>query len=124
MSLSDGSMIARASSGSRSSISSIDPLMSANSAVTVLRSPWSSSDEPSGLILTLVSIAALLVGTGSGSAAARRLPHLRQNFELGGFVVPQALQACSMRAPHSAQNTASARLSLWHFAQIIGLRGV
>ncbi len=32
-------MIARASSGSRSSISSVEPLMSANSAVTVLRSP-------------------------------------------------------------------------------------
>jgi hypothetical protein len=33
------SMMARASSGSRSSISSIEPLMSAKSAVTVLRSP-------------------------------------------------------------------------------------
>ena len=32
-------MIARASSGSRSSINSVEPLMSANSAVTVLRSP-------------------------------------------------------------------------------------
>src|ERR1700676_3428652 len=34
-----GSIIARASSGSRSCSSSVDPLMSANSAVTVLRSP-------------------------------------------------------------------------------------
>jgi len=34
-----GSTMARASSGSRSSISSIEPLISANNAVTVLRSP-------------------------------------------------------------------------------------
>jgi len=46
ISFSAGSMIARASSGSRSSISSIDPLMSANNAVTVLRSP--SSRSPAG----------------------------------------------------------------------------
>src|SRR5258707_4408626 len=39
ISLSAGSMIARASSGSRSCSSSVDPLISANSAVTVLRSP-------------------------------------------------------------------------------------
>ena len=39
---------ARASSGSRSSISSIEPLMSANSAVTVLRSPSSASAAASG----------------------------------------------------------------------------
>src|SRR5580704_1148500 len=34
-----GSIIVRASSGSRSSINSVEPLRSANSAVTVLRSP-------------------------------------------------------------------------------------
>jgi hypothetical protein len=34
-----GSMIARATSGSRFSINSVEPLMSANNAVTVLRSP-------------------------------------------------------------------------------------
>jgi hypothetical protein len=45
-----GSTIARASSGSRSRISSVEPLMSANSAVTVLRSPSivvETTEEPS-----------------------------------------------------------------------------
>src|SRR5271170_1909934 len=40
-----GSTIARASSGSRSCSSSVDPLMSANSAVTVLRSPSATSES-------------------------------------------------------------------------------
>ncbi len=47
ISFSAGSMIERASSGSSSAISSLEPLMSANSAVTVLRSP-SSAAAPSG----------------------------------------------------------------------------
>ena len=49
ISFSAGSTMARASSGSRSSISSIDPLMSANRAVTVLRSPSSEVSEISAL---------------------------------------------------------------------------
>jgi transposase InsO family protein len=51
ISLSAGSTMARASSGSRSRIISVEPLISANSAVTVLRSPSRasriSSDPPS-----------------------------------------------------------------------------
>jgi hypothetical protein len=39
---------ARASSGSRSSISSVEPLISANSAVTVLRSPCGIDQVPPG----------------------------------------------------------------------------
>src|SRR5947199_8275037 len=47
-----GSITARASSGSRSSINSVEPLMSANNAVIVLRSPSGSSvsDTDSGAI--------------------------------------------------------------------------
>ena len=49
-----GMDIARASSGSRSSINSVEPLMSANSAVTVLRSP-SSGSRPSCSGVTRIS---------------------------------------------------------------------
>jgi hypothetical protein len=52
ISLSAGSMIARASSGSRSRISSVEPLMSANNAVTVLRSPSSVGEASSATTRT------------------------------------------------------------------------
>jgi len=44
-------------------------------------------------------------------------PHLRQNFELGGLLKPQEGHADPSFAPHSLQNEASDRFSLWHLEQ-------
>src|SRR5712691_1730410 len=91
MSCSAGSIIARASSGSRLSINSVEPLISANSAVTVLRSP-SGSSAPD-------------VGDGATETVGR--------------LVGPAAVAASNCAPQPSQNLAVARLSAPHFAQRI-----
>jgi hypothetical protein len=87
--LSAGSKMARASLGSRSSISSIEPLMSAKSAVTVLRSP-------SRLSLTVLSIRRIDESFGFlGEAAADRpsdVPHSSQTYSTQ-FIVGAALWA-------------------------------
>src|SRR5215472_12234962 len=109
--------MARASSGSRSSISSIDPLMSANSAVTVLRSPS---------------------GTSLGSAATRMLddpgldapapgepwadseaPQLPQNLNEGLFSEPHCGHLAESASPHPPQNLFPAGFSVAHFEQRI-----
>ena len=69
-----GSTIARASSGSRSSINSIEPLMSANSAVTVLRSPSTAGAACFGLIRSgSMARAASLRADQAGRCIGRRI---------------------------------------------------
>src|ERR1700722_822382 len=115
-----GSMIARASSGSRSSINSVEPLMSANSAVTVLRSPSIGSDAtlPAATMIcesveeTVVEVAAFL-----GPIA---VPHFLQN---RAPILTDALHAGQINssfAPHSSQNEASTGLSWLQDGQSIG----
>src|SRR5216683_2933282 len=115
-------MIARASSGSRSSISSVEPLISANSAVTVLRSPSIASDVGAASAVTLIGDSEELAGGKSGRAAASTVPHFLQNRAPGLANVLQVGQASSSFAPHPSQNDASAGLSLLHFVQSIWLR--
>src|SRR5271169_6868317 len=103
-----GSIIARASSGSRSSISSIEPLMSANSAVTVLRSPSGSEQSGcSGVMRTADGASA----TGDPAFALtepmplpRALPQSAQNLAAGALSEPQFEQRLDNGLPHSAQN--------------------
>src|SRR6266851_7252830 len=106
MILSAGSIIARASSGSRSRINSIEPLMSANSAVTVLRSPSTASEVcRSGAIRTPPSAPA---ANGLPSSTPTSLPSSRpqsaQNFAPGAFSELQFEQRFDSGFPHSAQN--------------------
>jgi len=61
--------MARASSGSRSSIRSIEPLMSANSAVTVLRSP-SNAAAGWSVVISLVDAGRVVLLTDRGDEAA------------------------------------------------------
>src|SRR5512134_3065961 len=78
-----GSRSLRTSSGSRSAISSIDPLRSANRMVTSLRSPSSTalgSSRPPVFTTALVAV-----------AAATGCPHSRQNLADAGSSVPQAV---------------------------------
>src|SRR5215831_2381322 len=112
-------MMARASSGSRSSIKSIDPLMSANSAVTVLRSP----SRLSGAALSASRIGAsvdFLTDVGPDSAIA--VPHFLQNRAPGLTAVLHAGQTSSNFDPHCSQNTASEGLSVLHDEHSIRFR--
>src|SRR5713101_3562077 len=116
ISLSAGSTIARASSGSRSSISSVEPLMSANSAVTVLRSP----SAVSPVIAAFNGTDALLGrGGADGADSANGAPHSPQNLSPVSFEAPQREQRAASGAPHSAQNLRLCRLSPPHFEQRI-----
>src|SRR6516162_290647 len=118
ISLSAGSTIARASSGSRSSISSMELLMSAKSIVTVLRSPSSDVSEISAL--TRIDVPASgarpnLPASSSGFA------HSMQNLAVREFSVPQEEQRRVNGDAHSPQNFARSGLSAPQFQQRIAL---
>src|SRR6266446_7052153 len=107
-------MMARASSGSRSCSSSVDPLISANSAVTVLRSPSSPTPRSTSSLFGVAEGAgAAAAGGGALSGAPQSpqnlcpcgfsalhfgqrflssAPQLPQNFLLAGFSEPQLAQ--------------------------------
>src|SRR5712691_8829169 len=107
MSLIPGSMIARASSGSRSSINSIDPLMSANSAVTVLRSPSAGSapaPDSSRKIFCASADPRGRAGSGDRRGFRRGVPHSPQNLNCGGFSAPQFGQTALSGSPQLPQN--------------------
>src|SRR5271169_1718945 len=104
MSLSAGSTIARASSGSRSSINSIEPLMSANNAATVLRSPSSDSGElPSGATRTAEAKPGGVEVAATARASLSEAPHLPQKSEVEGFSALHFAQGFASAVPHFAQ---------------------
>src|SRR5215471_15348303 len=109
-------MIARASSGSRSCASSVEPLMSANSAVTVLRSPSRFSGGDVSAIRICGSFDFLAVADWDVPSAA---PHSPQNFSRDSFVAPHRGHFGARVSPHSAQNFRPSRLSVPHFEQRI-----
>src|SRR5208283_1637726 len=120
-------MIARASSGSRSCSSSVEPLMSANSAVTVLRSPPETS-AATGPATTLISAPAPAPGGGTWLEAAAPLPagngapQPPQYFSSGSFDAPHREHFAVSGEPHSAQKRRPSRLPFPHLAQRIFLR--
>src|ERR1700683_1555001 len=119
-----GSISARACSGSMPSIRSIEPLISANSAVTVLRSPSGScASSTAGRSVRVGRLVGPDAGNGvlAEEAAPTRAPHWIQNFALGGFSAPHDTHRDSSAAPHSAQNFAFAALSVSHFEHRIRL---
>src|SRR5215469_3924372 len=116
MSRSAGSIIARASSGSRSCISSIDPLMSANSAVTVLRSP--SRFSATALSITRIDESFGFIGDAAADEPSD-VPHSSQNFAPRLFLEPHFGHEASIGAAHSWQNFAPSRLSAPHFAHFL-----
>src|SRR6516165_11588299 len=117
MIFSAGSMIARASSGSRFCSSSVEPLMSAKRAVTVLRSPSRFSGAASSVRLIRVwsNFFRETVAAGAPSAA----PHWPQNFAPGAFSKPHEAHGVLNGAPHSLQNFNPSGFSVLHFAQSI-----
>src|SRR5215469_11304034 len=116
MSPSAGSIILRASSGSRSCINSIEPLISANSAVTVLRSP----SRVSVLTASAKRIAEVPSWfTAAGADPLMGEPQFPQNFAVGAFSNPHDTHDALNAAPHSLQNLSPSGFSVLHFAQII-----
>src|SRR5271170_4008275 len=103
-----GSTIARASSGSRSSISSVEPLMSANSAVTVLRSPLTVVEFSSFAGVTRISEAEIVAlgdrGGKAGASATSEVPQSPQNRLAVGLSAPHLGQRLASGPPQSPQN--------------------
>src|SRR5215471_3096951 len=114
--------MARASSGSRSSINSIEPLISANNAVTVLRSPSAMAVPLVCPAFTRMSDAIEEdVSDSAVTFSARSIvPQSPQKRLPGGFSPPHFGQRLVNGAPQSPQNFLSAGLSLPHFEQRIG----
>jgi hypothetical protein len=111
-------MMARAYSGSRSSIISVEPLMSANSAVTVLRSPsrFSGAGVSATRIGESLDRAAEAVRAGPSAAA-----HSPQKSSPGSLEAPHCGHKRASGAAHLAQNLRPSRLSFPHFEQCIAL---
>src|SRR6202162_4644814 len=85
--------------------------MSANSAVTVLRSPSGSAS------------AAVLAGkSAAGLSAFSAAPHAPQNLKRGGLSLPQLGQSWRRSDPQLPQNLASAGLSYAQLGQSISAR--
>src|SRR5229473_4510540 len=128
MILSAGSTIARASSGSRSRIISVESLISANSAVTVLRSPSgmfcgsalassiaTPNDEGGGA----GGWRAVSPGLGGVREAVKGEPHPSQNCADERFSVPHAAHRAAMGTPQVSQNLATSRVSFPQLGQRI-----
>jgi hypothetical protein len=99
-------------------MSSIEPLMSAKRAVTVLRSP-------SGTAASLLSVTRRVESGERGEVRAPALcsaiavEHWEQNFAWGGFSAPHDPQRCANGAAHSIQNLAVSGFSTLQFEQRI-----
>src|SRR6516225_8147495 len=109
-------MMARASSGSRSSINSVEPLISANNAVTVLRSP--SRFSATALPITRIDESFGFFGDAVADSTSD-VPHSSQNFAPGLFLDPHLGHEASIGAAHSLQNLAPSRFSAPHLVHFI-----
>src|SRR5262249_34452266 len=117
-----GSRILRASSGSRSASSSIEPLRSAKSTVTCLRSPSRAALDVR--ILSARCLGVYASGEGARDAAAVSaavigVPHLLQNRDPGGSSVLHEEQVKLSRAPQPRQKFDPGGFSCWHPGHVI-----
>src|SRR5262245_29247343 len=121
MCASTGSRSLRASSGSRSASSSMEPLRSAKSTVTCLRSPSSAAFEVRILSAKCFGVydSVLAKRVGSDATAEMRSPHCRQNLAEGGSSLRHLGQVSANRDPHSRQNFAVVGFSCAHCGHFI-----
>src|SRR5215471_12498010 len=119
-------IIARASSGSRSSINSVEPLMSANSAVTVLRSPSVSAAEDS-VALKLIEAGVLALADWleavAPAAPTSAVAHCPQKSAAGEFSNPHFAQRRLNGAAHCSQNLSPSGFSAPQLEQRISVAG-
>src|SRR5690242_2255385 len=114
--------MARASSGSSSCINSVEPLMSANSAVTVLRSPSKANALSACAATALMSDADCRADDISPVDLVlfvKPAPHLPQKLDVGEFSAPHSVQGRVSAFPQRAQKLLSAGFSEPHFTQRI-----
>jgi hypothetical protein len=112
--------MARASSGSRSCSSSVEPLISANSAVKVLRSPSSAADEPrSGATRTPPGLDPDHEAAAASAPFVSGVPHLPPKSEAGGFSVLHFAHGFASAFPHFEQKLFVDGLFVPHFEQRI-----
>src|SRR5260370_20141927 len=123
MSVSVGSTSARASSGSSSSINSIEPLISANSAVTVLRSAAIAVAASGCSGVTRISDAESVDGVAPSETALSmsEAPHLPQKLEEGGLSALHFAHDLLSAFPHCAQKLLPSVLFVPHFVQCTGV---
>src|SRR6266849_1240669 len=123
MILSAGSITARASSGSRSRIIAVESLISANSAVTVLRSPSIAIAAPGCSGVTRILDAESVDGVAPPETALSMsgAPHLPQKLEEGGFSALHFAHELLSAFPHCAQKLLPGVLFVPHFVQCTGV---
>src|SRR6185295_1202544 len=109
-----GSSSLRASSGSRSASSSMEPFRSAKSTVTCLRSPSRAAREVRIFSARCLGMYDSALAKRPAGSVVSPAPQDRQNFLPGVTGVPQLGQAASSRAPQSSQKRAPASLSAEH----------
>src|SRR5437867_829426 len=117
-----GSRSLRASSGSRSASSSIEPLRSAKRTVTCLRSPSSALLEVrifSARCLGVYVWGELNRGSTGLAVAVSDLPQPPQNFSPPSLRKPHEGQVEANESPHSPQKRRPSRFSVWHRGQSI-----
>src|ERR1700676_4773231 len=106
-----GSTMLRASSGSRSSINSVEPLRAANNAVTVLRSPSIALDAAPAAVTMICDLLEEMVVEAAAIAEPISVPHFLQNRAPGLTDALHVGQINFSFVPHSSQNEASPELS-------------
>src|SRR5215467_11553190 len=111
-----GSSSFLASSGSRSARSSIEPLRSAKSTVTCLRSPSRAALEVR--ILSARCLGVYDSGEANrdwpGDSSATGVPHLLQNRDPDGSSLPHELHELPKRPPQPRQKFDPVGFSCWH----------
>ncbi len=114
MSCRTGSRTRRASSGSRSASSSIEPFRSAKRTVTCLRSPSRAAFDVrifSARCFGVYESGAANLAVGPVRSGVAQWP---QNLFSGGFPAPHDGQTAARGAAHSPQNFMPGGFSCWH----------
>src|SRR5262245_19063111 len=99
----------------------MEPLRSANSTVTCLRSPSRALREVRIFSARWVGVYAsgAMKRDGVVGGASTGCPHSRQNFAPAGSAVPHWAHSNTRRTPHSRQNFAWGGFCCWHCGHCI-----
>src|SRR5690242_7737071 len=120
ISFSAGSISARASSGSRFSISEVEPTISANRAVTVFLSACRASSSRFEVPSKAVGAKELWESTAAvGTSVFKGEPQAPQNLNFGEFSASHFGQRLTSGNPHCPQKRIPSGFSLLHLLQRI-----
>src|SRR5713226_542722 len=114
---SSGATIACAASGSRASINWVEPFRSANSTVTIFRSP--SRLSAAGASATRFDEASDCCAAVVDASVPNAVPQSSQNVDKGAFCAPHVEQGLDNGLPQTAQNFRPVVLSVPHLTHRI-----